>query len=144
VASVSPSPRSPFAGITTVTLWHQRLGHPGQAALRSALSSFSFDCSKSAPHTCHACQLGKNVRLPFQSSQIVSYFPFQLLNLDVWTSPLVSISGYQYYLVVIDDFSHYVWTFPMRNKSEVFSITTDFFAYVQIQFQRPVPPCTSD
>jgi hypothetical protein len=112
VASGSSTPRPPFAGVTTVTLWHQRLGHPGHAALRSALSSFPFACSKSASHTCHACQLGKNARLPFQSSQTLSYFPFQLLHLDVWTSPVVSISGYQYYLVVLDDFSHYVWTFP--------------------------------
>jgi hypothetical protein len=25
----------------------------------------------------------------------------------VWTSPVLSISGYKYYLVIIDDISHY-------------------------------------
>jgi hypothetical protein len=25
----------------------------------------------------------------------------------VWTSPVLNISGYKYYLVIIDDFSHY-------------------------------------
>jgi hypothetical protein len=30
------------------------------------------------------------------------------------------MSGYKYYLVVVDDFSHYSWTFPLRAKSEAF------------------------
>jgi hypothetical protein len=28
--------------------------------------------------------------------------------------------GYKYYLVVVDDFSYYSWTFPLRAKSETF------------------------
>ena len=36
------------------------------------------------------------------------------------TSPVLSLSGYKYCLVVVDDFSHYSWTFPLRAKSETF------------------------
>jgi hypothetical protein len=36
---------------------------------------------------------------------------------DLWTSPVLSISGFKYYLVVVDDFSHYSWTFSLRAKS---------------------------
>jgi hypothetical protein len=31
----------------------------------------------------------------------------------------LSISGYKYYLVLVDDFTHYCWIFPLRHKSEV-------------------------
>jgi len=63
--------------------------------------------------------LGKHVRLPFKESTNVSHFPFLLLHCDVWTSPIISNSGYKFYLVILDDFSHYVWTFPLRHKSNV-------------------------
>jgi hypothetical protein len=44
------------------------------------------------------------------------------------------MSGYKYYLVVLDDFSHYVWTFPLRAKSEAFPTLCHFFACVSTQF----------
>jgi hypothetical protein len=44
------------------------------------------------------------------------------------------MSGYKYYLVVLDDFSHYVWTFPLRAKSETFPTLRHFFAWVSTQF----------
>ena len=40
---------------------------------------------------------------------------------------LFSASGYKYYLVVVDDFSHYSWTFPLRVKSETFPTLLHFF-----------------
>ena len=30
---------------------------------------------------------------------------FDLVHCDLWTSPVLSMSGYKYYLVVVDDFS---------------------------------------
>jgi hypothetical protein len=35
---------------------------------------------------------------------------------------------------VFDDFSHYVWTFPLRAKSEAFPALRHFFAWVSTQF----------
>jgi hypothetical protein len=43
------------------------------------------------------------------------------------------MSGYKYYLVVVD-FSHYSWTFPLRAKSEAFSTLSNLFAWVSTQF----------
>jgi hypothetical protein len=44
------------------------------------------------------------------------------------------MSGYKYYMVVVDDFSHYSWTFPLRAKSETFPTLLNFFAWVSTQF----------
>jgi transposase InsO family protein len=52
----------------------------------------------------------------------------------VWTSPIYNNSGYKYYVVLLDDYTHHVWTFPIRHKSEVLPIIRSFFCYVHTQF----------
>jgi hypothetical protein len=119
-------------------LWHQRLGHPGAESLRHLLNSFQFTCNKEMSHTCHACRIGKHVRLPFSLSQHKTIAPFDLIHYDVWTSLVSSFTGFQYYLVLLDDFSHFVWTFPLRLKSNVAQTIMSFHAFVQTQFARPI------
>ncbi|KAK1604353.1 hypothetical protein QYE76_028026 [Lolium multiflorum] len=48
--------------------------------------------------------------------------------------PVPSNSGYNYYLVILDDYSHFVWTFPLRRKSDV----------VSTQFGRPIHALQTD
>ena len=36
--------------------------------------------------------------------------------------------------MVVDEFSHYSWTFPLRAKSETFHTLLHFFAWVSTQF----------
>jgi IS30 family transposase len=52
----------------------------------------------------------------------------------LWTSPVVSVSVFKYYLVVLDDCSHFLWTFLLRLKSNTFSVLSNFFTLVQTQF----------
>jgi hypothetical protein len=59
---------------------------------------------------------------------------FDLIHYDFWTSPVLSVSGYKYYLVILDDCSHYLWTFPLHLKSDTFQTLSDFYAYVKTQF----------
>jgi hypothetical protein len=59
---------------------------------------------------------------------------FDLIHCDLWTSPVFSNSCYKYFLVVVDDFSHYSWTFPLRAKSDAFPTLLHFFAWVSTQF----------
>jgi hypothetical protein len=61
---------------------------------------------------CHACQLGRHVRRLFSSSSSRASKNFDLIHCDLWTSPVSSVSGFKYYLVVLDDCSHFVWTSP--------------------------------
>jgi hypothetical protein len=94
--------------VVAPTTWHRRLGHPDTDAL-SSLSRSSFIQFTSKKHDfCHAYQLGKHTRLPFCSSSHRAEYPFDLIHLDLWTSPVVSVSGSKYYLVILDDFTHYL------------------------------------
>nr|GEW85150.1 ribonuclease H-like domain-containing protein [Tanacetum cinerariifolium] len=42
---------------------------------------------------CHACQLGKHVRLPFDSSSTIVTSCFDIIHSGVWTSPIPSLSS---------------------------------------------------
>jgi hypothetical protein len=43
---------------------------------------------------------------------------------------VLSVSIYKYYLVVLDDFSHYLWTFPLGLKSDTFTTLSNILSYV--------------
>jgi hypothetical protein len=98
-------------------------------------------CNNAATRVCHACQLGKHVRLPFTRSISKSVVSFELIHCDLWTSPVLSNSGFKYYLVIVDDFSHFMWTFPLRAKSDTTDTLLAFVAYARTQFSRPVMRC---
>lgn len=82
----------------------------------------------------HACQFGRHVGLPFAVSNSWSKKSFELIHCDLCMSPIVSVLGFKYYLVVLDDFTHYLCTFPLWLKSNTFSTLAHFFAYVSTQF----------
>jgi hypothetical protein len=46
---------------------------------------------------------------------------FDLIHYDLCTSPVLSVSSYKYYLIILDDDSHFVRTFPLHVKSNTFS-----------------------
>jgi hypothetical protein len=124
---------------STSPLWHRPLGHPGHEALSKLPSSIPLHLEDSS-YLCHACQLGHHVRLPFHVSTSRASNKFDLVHCDLWTSPIVSVSGYKYYLVILDDFTHYLWTFPLRVKSDTFCTLATFIAYASTQFDASVKP----
>jgi histone deacetylase 1/2 len=130
----SPAPASssspPIAYVAaSADLWHRRLGHPGV----STSFNENFRCNKMT-RTCRACQMGKHVRLPFSSSTSFTSAAFTLIHCDLWTAPFPSVSGFKYYLIIVDDFSHYMWTYPIRLKSDVHSTLSHFHAFVRTHF----------
>nr|GEX96912.1 ribonuclease H-like domain-containing protein [Tanacetum cinerariifolium] len=83
----------PQAFLTSQYAWHQRLGHPGSEVLRRVLSSNSLLCNKELPPVlCHACQLGKHMKLSFVSSTTSVQSCFDIVHSDLWTSPIPSLS----------------------------------------------------
>ncbi|KAJ9567488.1 hypothetical protein OSB04_003454 [Centaurea solstitialis] len=132
-----PSPQSAVASANVAVsfdVWHRRLGHPGAAVFQFLLSRKFIACSSQNSSLCHACQLGKHCRLPFSLSSTKTSCVFKLIHSDLWTSPVISLSGFKYYVLFLDDYSHFLWVFPLRAKSEVFSVFKTFRAYVLNQF----------
>jgi len=88
----SSSPLYAAFATTPFTTWHRRLGHPGRDALAQLSRSAHISCTRApAEHLCHACQLGRHVRLPFSSSSSHATHVFDLVHCDLWTAPVPSI-----------------------------------------------------
>jgi transposase InsO family protein len=50
----------------------------------------------------------------------------------------MSNSGFKYYLVILDDFTHCVWTFPLQRKSNVLA------TFVHTQFHSSITCLQTD
>lgn len=64
--------------------------------------------------------------------------PFNVIHLDVWTSPVVSMSGMTYFVTFIDCYSRMTWLYLMKHKNEVLNCFKDFCACVKNQFNAHV------
>jgi hypothetical protein len=88
---------------------HRRLCHPGHDVLSRLSPTSSIPRPRgNATSPCHAYQLGRHTRLPFTSAMSRTARLFEFVHCDLWTSSIPSLFGNQYYLVILDDFSHYL------------------------------------
>jgi hypothetical protein len=133
-----PAPSSPTSApsalVASASTWHHRLGHPGVDVLSKLSHDSSVVCSKRSHDLCHSCQLGRHIRLPFVNSNSRADNIFDLIHCRLCTSPIVSVSSYKYYLIIFNDHSYFMWTFPLCVKSDTFFTLSKKFVYVSTQF----------
>jgi histone deacetylase 1/2 len=56
----------------------------------------------------------------------------------------LSTSGFKYFLVILDDFTHFLWTVPLRQKSDAYASLASFRAYTHTQFNLPLASIQCD
>ena len=126
--------------------WHQRLGHPHFKVLHRIISTYglpTFSYNKIAP--CDACLSSKSHRLPYAIPQHSTRRPLELIHSDLWgPSPVLSHLGHKYYVIFIDDFTRYTWLYPLKLKSDVLNIFTNFHQKVERQFNLKLLQFQSD
>ena len=125
--------------VATDGIWHQRLGHPHNEILHQLSTSNAIVMNKTSSHMCDACQLGKTCKLPFSASDFVSSRPLERIHCDLWgPSPVVSSQGFRYYVIFIDNFSRFTWFYPLKLKSDFFSIFILFQQLVENLFMSKI------
>ena len=93
------------------------------------MSTENFDCVSR--------QLGKQPTLPFNTSESISTDIFNFIHYDIYgPSPVSSIGGSRYFVVFIDDYSHYSWIFHMKYRSKLLQVYSNFAKMVKTQFSK--------
>jgi histone deacetylase 1/2 len=87
----------------------------------------------------------KSHDLPFKNSASILLHPLDLIFTDVWGPALVpSTTGAKYYVSFLDDYSKFLWLFPIQLKSDVEHVFLNFQTYVEKQFDRKIKAIQSD
>ena len=86
---------------------------------------------------CVSCQLGKQPVLPFNANESITTDIFDLIHSDIWRpSSVSSIGGSRYFVVFIDDYSHYSWIFNMKYRSKLLQVYSNFAKMVETLFSK--------
>ncbi|PKU80502.1 Retrovirus-related Pol polyprotein from transposon TNT 1-94 [Dendrobium catenatum] len=126
-------------------VWHGRLGHPNQRVLKSIASSNPKLHIHNNTSKCVSCLTCKGHKLPFDISRTVTHAPLELVHSDVWgPSPVPSHQGFRYYLILVDDYSRFVWLFPLMLKSDVFNTFKQFVTFIERQTNRKLKVLRTD
>ncbi|CAI7794943.1 unnamed protein product [Closterium sp. NIES-53] len=108
-------------------LWHHRLGHPSLPRLRGIHSRLLVSgLPRSLPPLPPSlappslpCVEGRQCAAPHSSSFPPTTASLQTLHMDVWGPARVTGQGRErYFLLVVDDYTHYTMVFPLRSKGE--------------------------
>ncbi|KAD2393237.1 hypothetical protein E3N88_40214 [Mikania micrantha] len=121
-------------------LWHRRLGHVNiknmnqlvKHGLVRGLPLKDFSCDEN----CSACLKGKQHKVSFPSiGDSKSTGCLQLLHMDLFGPvQIMSMAKKKYCLVIVDDYSKFVWTFFLHSKGEVAKAIINFVLYAEKQY----------
>lgn len=85
------------------------------------------------------CPLAKRRRLPYMPRKNLVAKLFDLVHCDIW-APFhqISLTGYIFFLSLVDDHSQFSWVYLMKNKTDAYHLILRFFAMVETQFNAKI------
>ncbi|GJR47755.1 retrovirus-related pol polyprotein from transposon TNT 1-94 [Tanacetum coccineum] len=114
--------------------------------LEVAFSSNTCYFKYGKDHLCSAYERGKSKKASHPPKRVPSdYSKLELLHMDL-CSPIrvASINGKKYILVIVDDFSRYMWVNFLRSKDETPNIIKKFIAQAQLNYKAKVCKIRTD
>jgi hypothetical protein len=120
--------------------WHQCLGYLNIATIRDLVQKYStrieYDdiLSNEAAADCLACIEGKQHKQPSKIGCTHATHIGELIHMDL-AGPMETTSFDQkcYFLIMINDFSHEVWTNILTSKLEVLPKVCDYIAQLEMR-----------
>ena len=105
-----------------IDLWHQRLGHASHKQLEKISKCDAVvglpKFEKIDKCICGPCQICKQIKSKHLSvASVQTSRPLELLHIDLMGPARVqSLGGKKYILVVVDDFTRYIWVVLLKDK----------------------------
>jgi hypothetical protein len=119
--------------------WHRRFGHISYTGLKYIQSKrlvdgFTVDASTSQPD-CVACTEAKQSVKPFhKDNQSAHTKKGELTHMDLWGKyDVTSISGHQYYLLLVDDATRYVTVYFLKSKNEASKNVQQYLTHLHVR-----------
>nr|GEW48546.1 ribonuclease H-like domain-containing protein [Tanacetum cinerariifolium] len=141
MASASPICLMARASSTKSWLWHQRLSHLNfdttndlaRNDIVSDLPKFKYN----KEHLCPSREQGKSKRASHPPKPVSNSMQrLHLLHMDLCSPMRISsINGKRYVLVIVDDYSRYMWVQFLRSKDEVPEVIKTFLKRITILLQ---------
>ena len=121
-------------------LWNRRLAHINYKSFPyvSKVVTGLLDLKIEHEGTYKGCAQGKK-------SDTKTKGTLELIHFDLCgPMPSISVSGYEYYVTFIDDYSRNTWIHYLKNKSEVFGKFKEFKALIENQSEKRIKTLISD
>src|SRR5215510_55733 len=121
-----------------LTLWHRRMAHHNYDGIRMLMkeemvTGMELNSKDKPDPICEPCLAGKMHANPFPPSEHRAVQPLELIHTDTHYVGITSQSGFQYWVVFIDDYTRFRVAVPMRQKSDTFGAFKRFKAYAENQ-----------
>ena len=113
----------------TLETWHRRLGHTNYQCIQnmarmSMVKGLPLSLSTTTPSKCVSCVLGKQTRTPVPKKREEGRRATRRLEI-VWIDIIgpenvISRTGNQYMLDIVDDYTSYVFSIPLKTKDQAY------------------------
>lgn len=129
-------------------LWHRRFGHVNFGALcglKNAVTGIELKGNDMQIKQCKVCDLGKQHRQPFPTSETRTKKTLELVHTDL-CGPMEnkSLGGARYMLTFTDDFSRMTFLFFLKEKSQVYNKFLEFKKMVENETDCKIKGIRSD
>ena len=112
--------------------WHRRLGHTSNREIQETikhvigleeLSQITYE-----KHTkCASCMIGKSTLEDYPGEKIRADRPLKQVNIDSFSSSVVSIEGYFHAVVMVDCHTGYRWLYGMKTRDEMLQVVKRWY-----------------
>ena len=127
-----------FAALTRLVgmkALHHRLAHYSEEKIMASIRKGANYGKESKiavisdkPHECSGCMQGKSKEPQHPRTESTAQIPGQRIHMDIKGRLVESVNGDKYYLVLVDEFSRNIWTYPLKRKSESHTMFQKFLA----------------
>ena len=94
--------------------------------------------------SCIVCHCNKSHKLSFSTSTLISNQPLQIIFFDACISPIISHDDLTYYDIFFYHFIGYIWSYPLKQKSNIKEVSIRFTTIVEKYFIQNINTLYSD